>query len=71
MERTLDIFIDELVTNEEFRDSFLRSPVRTLKSANEWGLPFCDSEIRRLLAAKTSVWDHIAEELDERLRVAA
>jgi hypothetical protein len=69
--RSLEIFIDELVADEEFRDSFLRSPRKTLAVADEWGVPLCESEIHALMATDPSVWDHVAEELDSRLQEAA
>lgn len=71
MEQTFEIFIDELASDEELRHSFLANPRRTLMSADDWGLPFCDSEIRSLLATEQSVWDRLAEELDARLQQAA
>jgi hypothetical protein len=39
LERSLEIFIDELAADEAFRESFFKKPFETLKDANEWGLP--------------------------------
>ena len=71
MQRNLEIFIDELVTDEDLRESFLRSPFRTLRHAADWGLPISESEMTTLLAANPNVWERVAEELDERLQQAA
>jgi len=71
MKQTFEIFINELVSDEELRTSFLSSPRRTLELAGDWGLPLCDSEIRSLIAAEPSIWDRVAEELDSRLQAAA
>jgi hypothetical protein len=71
MEQTFEIFINELVSDEELRTSFLVSPRRTLQRAGEWGLPLSDSEIRSLITTDASVWDRVAEELDLRLQKAA
>jgi len=71
METALNLFIDELVINEDFRDSFLRSPRRALRTAQEWGLPLADSEIQLLLDVKPGTWDRVAEELGWRLQAAA
>ena len=71
MEQTIAIFIDHLVADEEFRHDFLRNPRRTLRLADEWGLPLSDSEIRSLIATEPAVWDRVAEELDDRLQQAA
>ncbi|PWT83156.1 MAG: hypothetical protein C5B57_07430 [Blastocatellia bacterium] len=66
MEQTFEIIIDQLVADEEFRHCFLRNPRGTLRLADDWGLPLCDSEIRSLMSTGPSVWDRFAEELDAR-----
>jgi hypothetical protein len=50
MEHTVEIVSDQLVADEEFRDSFLRNPRRTLGLADEWGLPLSTTEIHALVA---------------------
>lgn len=70
-QQSLEIFIDELIADEEFRDAFLRSPRQTLRLAADWGLPLSESELRSLLASDPSVWDRVADELDSRLQEAA
>jgi len=70
-QRTLDIFIEELVADEEFRDAFFRHPLRTVRRAADWGLPLSESEVRALVATDPAVWDRIAEDLDARLQEAA
>jgi hypothetical protein len=67
MKQTFDIFIDELVTDEEFRETFLRRPRQTLALADDWGLPLSSSEIRSLIATEAGVWDRLAETLNARL----
>lgn len=49
MEQTFEILINELVADEEFRNSFLRNPHRALHLAGDWVLPLCESEIRALM----------------------
>jgi hypothetical protein len=66
MEQTFEIIIDQLVADEEFRHCFLRNPRRTLRLADDWGLPLSDSEIHSLIATGRSVWDRVVEELDAR-----
>jgi hypothetical protein len=70
-EQSLEIVIDALVTDEEFRDAFLRNPRRTLQYSSDWGLPLCESETYSLLAAERQLWDNLVEELDLRLQEAA
>ena len=71
MEQTFEILINELVADEEFRDSFLRNPRRALHLAGDWGLPLCESEIHALMTIERSRWDEVAEEVDARLQMAA
>ena len=67
MKQTLDILIDELVANEDYRAFFIRNPRQAVRLANDWGLPFTESEIRSLLAANGWIWDRVADELSCRL----
>jgi hypothetical protein len=69
-EQSLEILIDELVTDEEFRESFLRNPRQTLNLVVDWGLPLSESEILSLVTSR-SLWDRLVEELDVRLQKAA
>jgi hypothetical protein len=71
VQRNLDIFIEELMADEEFRDSFFRNPFRTLRQAADWGLPISESEIRALIAANPAVWERVADEVESRLQLAA
>ena len=71
MDATFEIFIDQLVADEEFRHSYLRSPRQTLGMADEWALPLSDTEISTLIALEPSLWDRVAEELIDRLQQAA
>jgi hypothetical protein len=71
MDQTFEIVIDQLVEDEEFRDSFFRNPRKTLRLADEWGLPLSDSEIHSLLERTPAVWERVARELNARLQEAA
>ena len=71
MEQTFEIVIDQLVTDEEFRHCFFRNPRGTLRLAEEWGLPLCESEIQLLMASTRAVWDRLAAEATVRLQEAA
>jgi hypothetical protein len=71
LERSLEIFIDELTADEALRESFYRNPFRTLKDANEWALPLSDSEIRALNASSRYVLDRVADALGSAFEAAA
>ncbi len=71
MKELLDILVDELVADEDFREFFVRNPREAVRMANDCGLPFSESEIRSLLAANGWIWDRVADELGCRLLRAA
>ena len=68
MQPGLDILIDELVTDEELRYSFLRSPRTTLRLADDWRLPLSETEMRVLTVADPSLWERVADAVDARVR---
>lgn len=71
LSNSVGILIDELVNDDELRGSFLRNPARTLRQASDWGLPLSDSELFALGHPSQRLWDHVLEELEERLSAAA
>lgn len=71
MQRSIEILIGKLATDEEFRRAFLQNPRGTLDEASEWGLALTEFEVRALLATNQSLWDRIADELDGRLQKAS
>ena len=71
MQRSIEILIGKLATDEEFRRAFLRDARGTLDEASEWGLALTEFEVRALLATDQSLWDRIADELDGRLQKAS
>ena len=71
MQRSIEILIGKLVTDEEFRRAFLRDPKATLDLAEEWGIALSPYEIRALLSTDQGLWDRVADELDVRLQKAS
>ena len=71
MQRSIEILIGKLATDEEFRRAFLRNPRGTLDEASDWGLALTEFEVRALLATDQSLWDRIADALDARLQTAS
>jgi len=64
---SLAILIDELITDEELRDSFLRDPERTLRFASDWALPLSESELQSLRVPAYRILDRVTEQLAARL----
>jgi len=71
VQRSIEILIGRLITDEEFRRAFQRDPKTTLELAAEWGLALSSYEVGVLVSTDQSVWDRIADELDARLQKAS
>lgn len=71
MQRSIELFIGKLITDEDFRRAFQRDPQATLEHAEECGFALNAYEIRILLATDSAVWDRMADELDSRLQKAS
>ena len=71
MQRSVEVVIGRLVTDEEFRRAFQRDPRATLQAAAEWGLELNAGELQALVSADHRMWDRFAEEIDARLQKAS
>jgi hypothetical protein len=71
VQRSIEILIGRLVTDEDFRREFRADPHGTLQRACDWGLCLSDFEIRALVATDCTLWDRIADEVDGRLQKAS
>ena len=71
MQRSIEIVIGRLVTDEDFRREFQIDPHETLRRASEWGLSLSECEIRALVATDGTLWDRIADQVDGRLQKAS
>ena len=70
MNQTFDIFIDQLVEDEDLRHAFIRGPRKNLGMADQWALPLSDNEISALIAMEPALWERVAEEFIDRLQAA-
>jgi len=71
VQRSIEILIGKLITDEEFRRAFQRDPRATLELAVDWGLDLSQYEVRALLSTDQGLWDRMADELDARLQKAS
>jgi hypothetical protein len=69
--RSIEILIGRLVTDEEFRAAFRRDPRGALADASTWGLELSRAEVAALFDTDRTLWDRVAEELDDRLQKAS
>jgi hypothetical protein len=71
VQRTIEILIGRLITDEEFRLAFRRDPRGTLAAVGEMGLELNPGEILALISTDQTLWDRVAEEVDARLQKAS
>ena len=67
-QRTIERVIGRLLTDEELRDEFTRSPRRTLAELNEQGWELSRLEVDALLATDIGLWSEAADRIDSRLQ---
>lgn len=67
-QRSVEVVIGRLVTDEAFRAMFLRDPGATLTQFTECGYELTSLEITALRATDASLWTRTAEQIDPRLQ---
>jgi hypothetical protein len=66
--RTIERIIGRLLTDEELRFKFTRSPKRTLVELGEQGWELTGIEVDALLAMEIRLWSEVAARIDPRLQ---
>lgn len=69
-QRGVEILIGRLLTDEAFREVFLRNAPRALLIFCEGGYELTSVEISALLATPSDLWNEVAEKIDPRLQKA-
>ncbi len=67
-QRTIERVIGRLLTDEELRHEFTRSPRRTLVELHEQGWELSRFEADALLAIEIGLWSEMAARIDSRLQ---
>jgi hypothetical protein len=67
-QRTIERVIGRLLTDEELRLKFTRSPKRTLAELGEQGWELSRLELDALLAIELGLWSEVAGRIDSRLQ---
>ena len=70
-QRSIEILIGRLVTDEAFRSAFRTDPAATLIGFVESGYELTPLEIDALRATPAAVWEFVAERIDRRLQKAS
>ena len=66
--RTIERIIGRLLTDEELRLKFTRSPKRTLAELGEQGWELTHIEVDALLTMEIRLWSEVAARIDPRLQ---
>ena len=67
-QRTVQLIIGQILTDEEFRSGFLEEPLETLRSLRERGFELTNVEIAALTQTDRRFWTVGAEWIDSRLQ---
>jgi len=67
-QRTVQLLIGQLLTDEEARLRFLRQPLGTLATLRAQGVELTNSEIEALVETDRTLWDSAAARLHPRLQ---
>jgi hypothetical protein len=70
-QRSVEILIGRLVTDEDLRRRFLAEPQETIRMAQQGGLALTATEVDALLASPGALWEILAAALDPRLQKAS
>jgi hypothetical protein len=70
-QRSIEMVIGRLVTDDEFRLTFLGDAHRALAELLERGMHLTHAEIAALIATEPSLWGRVAEQIDPRLQKAS
>lgn len=70
-QRTIEILLGRLISDEAFRESFLADGFVTLQGFVDAGHELTPLEIRAVLATPAEFWSEAAERVDSRLQKAS
>jgi hypothetical protein len=70
-QRSIEMIVGRLVTDEAFRASFLRDPYQALVDLIDRGTHLSHAEVVALMATDEALWNQVAERVDPRLQKAS
>jgi hypothetical protein len=70
-QRSIEILIGRLVTDEAFRSAYRADPIATLTGFVESGYDLTALEIAALRTTPVDVWKRVADQIDPRLQKAS
>ena len=69
-QRSIEILIGRLLTDEAFREAFLMNPSTPLQIFCKTGHELTPLEITALMATPSGLWNEVANKIDPRLQKA-
>jgi hypothetical protein len=69
--RSIEIVIGRLLTDEDFRETFLGNPHQALGELLDRGTQLSLAEIAALVGIDATLWVRVAEQIDPRLQKAS
>jgi len=70
-QRSIEVFIGRLITDEGFRAGFLANAASAIRRFIDSGQELTTVEIAALLATRADLWEHLADRIDQRLQKAS
>jgi hypothetical protein len=67
-QRNIEVVIGRLLTDEDFRQTFVKNPQRALVELLERGTLLSNAEIAALVGVDGAVWARMAQQIDPRLQ---
>ena len=67
-QKTVQLLIGQIVTDEELRRRFVRQPLETLTALRDQGVELTTSEIEALVDTDKQLWNSIAARIHPRLQ---
>jgi hypothetical protein len=67
-QKTVQLVIGRLLTDEELRMQFLRDPLETLTAFRDRGFELTGAEIESLVQTDRELWEYVANRIHPRLQ---
>jgi hypothetical protein len=69
-QRAVEVIVGRLITDEEFRQAFVREPRRALEDLAAQGVSLTATEIRALIATRATLWAEVGGQIAPDLQKA-
>lgn len=66
-QKTVQLIIGRLVTDQEYRHRFLQDPLDALNTLRDKGVELTRGEIDALVRTERTLWNDVSERIDPRL----